>query len=394
MCLLLALSLICLGVVFSVYLLYFVFILCTKKKERYIETLEQIIQCEINSQELPNVTILMPTYNEEETIHAKIRNISEFDYPQSKIKLFVLDDNSIDKTREIAESAFKIFGINGKVFRNETRRGVNASYNIGVEKADSEFILTTDADITIPQDTLLKGIKILLSLEDVGGVTATSSPTHDEATPATRTADTYYSWLRRMYIAESAVFSTFPGATGCMLFRKSAFSTIPVSYGSSDGNISLTIIKNGFKFILAPVMTFFEPVSKNLNELRRQKIRRATRLIQATVANADIAFDGKYRNFGKLIFPLRLLMSVFVPALTILSILFFVAFSFTSLSLLAFFLVCTLLVAVLGTMTEEKVSNLIVSFLTHQFYLFVGLLYSFRKMNVWEHFERKQSSES
>jgi len=336
----------------------------------------------------------MPTYNEEDTVYAKIRNISEFSYPQNRIKVFVLDDNSIDKTREIAESAFKIFGIDGKVIQNETRRGVNASYNRGVEKADSEFILTTDADLIIPEDTLLKGIKILSSLKDVGGVTAMTSPVHDGTTAATRTADTYYSWLNLMLIAESAIFSTFPGATGCMLFRKSAFSSIPVSYGSSDGNISLAIIKNGFRFILAPAMTFFEPMSKNLNELRRQKIRRATRLIQATLANVDIAFNGKYGNFGRIIFPLRLLMMVFVPILTMLSILFFIAFSFTSLSLLAFFLVCTLLIAVLGTRTDEKASNLIVSFLTHQFYLLVGLLFSFKKMNVWEHFERKQSSES
>ena len=166
----------------------------------------------------------MPTYDEEDTVYAKIRNISEFNYPKNKIKMFVLDDNSIDKTREIAESAFNTFGVDGQVIQGKTRRGVNALYNCGVEKADSEFILTTDADLMIPEDTLLKGIKILSSLKDVGGVSAMTRPVHDGTTAATRTADTYYSWYNLMLIAESAIFSTFPGATGCMLFRKSAFS--------------------------------------------------------------------------------------------------------------------------------------------------------------------------
>ncbi len=390
MIILLELSLVFIGVVSAVYGSYFFLVLRTGKKKEYVEKLCMITESLVNSEELPDVTILVPTYNEEETIYAKIRNISEFKYPRDKIEVFVLDDDSEDKTREIVESAFNDFGVKGRVLQNEVRKGVNTSYNRAVAQANSEYILTTDADAIIPPDSLLKAVKVLMNLKDVGGVAARMIPVHNKTTAATRTAVAYANSYNSMLVAESAIASTFPGSTSCMLMRKSAYSRIPTAYGSSDGNISLSFIKKGFRFILAPCIDYHEPISQRLLELRRQKVRRATRLIQSALLNLDVLFTRKSREFGRIIFPLRLLMMMLCPILALSSIFLFLAFTyFMSPVLFGILLLCTAVILVLGVKTDIKILNLIVSFLIHQAYLCIGFILSFRKMNVWERIERK-----
>jgi len=390
MVILLELAVIFIAVVSIIYTSYFILVLRTGKKKEYIEKLNRAIENPINLEDLPNITILIPTYNEEEAIYAKIKNISEFNYPRDKIEVFVLDDDSTDKTREIAKSAFKDFDLKETILRNENRKGVNSSYNQALAQANSGYILTTDADAIIPSDSLLKAVKILMNLKDVGGIAARMMPLHNKTTAATRISVAYANSYNSSLIAESAIFSTFPGSTSCMLMRKSAFSPISTSYGSSDGNISLSIIKKGFRFILAPSIGYYEPIAQRLFEQRRQKIRRATRLIQSTLLNLDILFTRKYKEFGRIIFPLRLLMAILCPILTLSSIFLFFSFAyFTSIFLFGILLAFATLILILGTKTDIKILNLITSFFIHQVYLFIGLLLSFRKMNVWERIERK-----
>jgi len=393
MTILLELSLVFIGVVFVIYVSHFVLVLRRGKKKEYVEKLHMIVESPINPEELSNVTILIPTYNEAETIYAKIKNISELNYPLHKIQVFVLDDDSKDETREIVKSAFKDFSVKGRILRNEKRRGVNVSYNRAVVEANSEYILTTDADAIIPPDSLLKAVKVLMNLKDVGGVAARMVPVHNKTTAATRTAVAYADSYNSMLVAESAIASTFPGSTSCMLMRKSAYSRIPTAYGSSDGNISLSIIKKGFRFILAPCIIYYEPVSQRLLELRRQKIRRATRLIQSTLLNLDMFLTRKYKEFSRIIFPLRLLMMTISPVLTLSSIFLFLAFAyFASPVLFGVLLLLAALLLTLGIRSDIKILNLIVSFLIHQVYLCVGFILSFRKMNVWERIERNPAN--
>lgn len=392
MFLLLQLLLVFLGADVIIYFLYFALVLKTKKKEEYLKKLATITESPIDRAKLPNVTVLIPAYNEEETLHNKLKNVVEFDYPTDRIEVFVLDDCSTDRTREIARSGLTEFQLKGRVIHNEHRSGVNVSYNNAIPQVASEYILTTDADARIPSDSLLKAIKVMLALRDVGAVAAKMIPFYDRQTPATRATEAYAASYDSMLVAESAIISTFPGSTSCLLMRKSAFSPISTSYGSSDGNISLNIVKNGFKFIMAPCIKYYEPVSQNLMEQRRQKIRRATRLIQSTLLNFRTFFKRKYGKFGTTIFPLRLLMMTLCPILSLSSIfLFFTLAYFTSTFFFGTLVLLASLLVLLGAETNIRILNLAASFLLHQIYLFLGFLSSFRRVKMWRKIERSSS---
>ena len=376
----------------AVYAIYFILVARTHEKKKYLKKLDSLIESQIAPDDLPVVTVLIPTYNEAEVISQKMRNIAELHYPRGKLKVLLVDDDSTDRTREIVQKAFVDCGIDGTVIHKKERTGVNTSYNQAFEQIRTEYVLTTDADAIIPTESLLKAVKILVRERELGGIAAKMMPLNDNRTPATRAAVAYSDSYNAMLEAESSISSTFPGSTSCMLIRRAAFSPMPSSRGSSDGNISLSVIRNGFRFISTPQIVYYEPLAQRMVEQRRQKVRRAARLIQSTLMNADMLFASKYEEFGRKIFPLRFLMMTACPVLFFASLVLFIVFAFlTSVSIGAVLLLLMLALLLIGTKTNIKSFNLVTSFALHQVYLIIGLVLSFKSMSTWRKISRKDA---
>jgi len=386
---LLVIALVTFATVLTVYGLYVLLILRNAKKKEYIQLIDQALMTPLTRQDLPNVTILVPTYNEEAVISRKLQNLADLNYPLEKIEVLLLDDCSSDRTCEIAQDMFKKLGLSGKIVRNAHRMGVNASYNKGVPNVSSSLILRTDADVTIEADALEKAVKVLSNIENAGGITARTVLVMDEITPATKVEKSYRALFDQMLTAESAIHSTFPGYGGFSLLKKSCFSPISIHRGSTDGNISLSIIKKGFRYVYVPYIVFHETISHKLGEQRRQKVRRATRMIQSALMHRDILFRKEFQEFGRKIFPLRLAMLTLCPVLMFsgLVFLFLAILSFsTVLAVSLTFAACIFLY--LGTKIDIPPLNSITSLLVHQFYLLLGLLFMGKRTSTWKKTER------
>jgi cellulose synthase/poly-beta-1,6-N-acetylglucosamine synthase-like glycosyltransferase len=372
---------------------YYLLVLRNSKREEYLRELEMISNREPVSEELPVVSVLVPAHNEERFIPWKLRNISELRYPRDKIELVLIDDCSTDRTGQVGKASIEQLGLQGKVLRNERKMGVNVSYNIGVQESRGDLILTTDADVMMERDALLRAVVIIQSLPEVGGVSGGPVQIADHKTRAFSIEKSYRRAFDSMLIAESALYSTFPGHTALTVFRRSAFSPLPSEYGSSDGNLSFAIIRNGMRFIYSPNLVFYELVTLGLVEQRRQKIRRAARLIQSTLANRDMAFNGDYESFGNLIFPMRLAMTFspflfFLGASALLVSIFMI--SWLTAGLAAF--ICAL-VMYWGMKTDTGKVGFLASAIIHEFYLLLGLLSARKTITLWSPPRRSRQPE-
>lgn len=373
------------SVVIVIYVLYVKFVLRNTQIKNYVALIDEILRNSLSPDKLSNVSVIIPCYNEEAVMAEKLQNIAQFEYPIEKIEVILVDDSSTDKTCEIAENLFKSLGLRGKIVRNGKRMGPNASYNNGVLNATGDFILRTDADVIVKPDALRKAVQVISSIENVGGVTGTMAPISENSTVATIVEERYRGLFDKMSIAESALHSTFLGGGGFALIDKRAFSLIPVDKGATDANISLSVIKKGFRYIYISELLSMEPISCKIKDQVRQKIRRASRLLQSIVMNLDALFNKKYGEFGMTIFPLRLMMLVFCPVFTFVGIFSTILLIF----LYSMFLAMTLFIAsgfllFISTKTRWKPLNLIASFIMHQFYLLLGLFLSFRKFRTWK----------
>lgn len=334
----------------------------------------------------PEITIIIPAYNESKVIEHRIKNLKNINYPSKNIHIIVVDDQSWDDTIELAKKAFKTYGISGEVLIKQKRTGTNASVNLGIEKAMTDIIVTTDADVIFENDAINNALGILSSDEKIGAVCGELEPIIDEKTFTTRSEKAYRSVYGKICTWESNIHSTYCFNGPLIVLRKKAFSPLPENYGASDAGMALNIIRNGYRCIYVSSAKFSEYIAKQLEQQRRQKLRRSSRLIEATLLNIDM-ISFKYGRFGTFIFPLRILMFIFVPALFFISIILW-SYILGEINILYGLMVWMALFFALFTGMWS--SNIISSFIWHQIYLLLSLVYLFRGMHMWKSVDREK----
>ncbi len=114
---------------------------------RFIIGLFRLGKCEI-SQNLP-VAVIIPARNEEENIGSCLTSIIKLDYPENKLEVLVVNDESTDDTQKIvdsfAEKCTFIKSVNTKDLPKKYMYKKNALYQ-GIINTESEIIATVDAD--------------------------------------------------------------------------------------------------------------------------------------------------------------------------------------------------------------------------------------------------------
>ncbi|MFX0200879.1 MAG: glycosyltransferase, partial [Candidatus Hodarchaeota archaeon] len=355
--------------------------------KQYLNKIEEIQK---SDGDLPNVSIIVSAYNESKVIQRKIQNISNLDYPQEKIELLVIDDFSNDDTGELAEKVLNNCHLTGRIIRNQERIGLNQSLNLAFQLASHPIICVTDADVTLEKDALKNSLTVLEHFENAGGVTGCVVPADDKNSFAGKIEKDYRFYYDRSMLTESSFHSAFPGNGPLMIFKSFPNCFIPADYGSTDANIAMNVIKSGKRILYIPNARFHELIPETVRQQKLQKVRRATRLIQAFIHNADVFLNGAYGSFGKTIFPLKFLIHVFCPILMLLGLITFTLF-ITFYAGQGFQLITAFLLVVVASviLISRKIRNFFSSFLFHQIYLLLGLFSLGRQGRTWKTIDRK-----
>ena len=330
---------------------------------------------------LPDISIVVCAYNEERNIRKKIQSIIECSYPENKIELIIVNDASRDKTEEVARDALKDVHIKWEIHTNEKQQGKNKSLNTGISLASSDIVFSTDADLVWDKYSAERLVRGLLSDEKYAAGTGDLQP-NQGIDRVTSMEKTYRSFFGRMAEWEAVHDSTY-AFNGCLLvFRKSKVQGVNETAGADDANLAFSAIRNGYRTFYDSQAVIFEELPENLKKQYTQKVRRAKGLIQTTLMNRDLLKEK--RPFSKIFYPLRIWMFTVTPTLLFSgAVLFCAGVLFIQPIVLALGIIALILLSVL------KKGNLITSFITNQFYLFMGL-YSRRKDAViWQSTSKK-----
>lgn len=100
---------------------------------------------------MEDVTFIIPAYNEEKSIGPLVTRINEL-YPKTNI--IVVDNNSSDRTAEIAEKK-------GALVLEEKNQGKANAIFKGFKHLETEYAIMMDADGTYPPKDSIKLIKLL-----------------------------------------------------------------------------------------------------------------------------------------------------------------------------------------------------------------------------------------
>lgn len=152
-------------VLFSTYFLllflaiFWLLVLFSRKEERPTRCLRQCFFC----------TVIVPAYNEEESIVETLQSLTALDYPQDQLEIIVVNDGSTDRTQQKVEQFVRQHPDYRILLRNQSNKGKGAALNVGLALAKGEFYACLDADSFVEQNAL----KVMLPYfddPDVGAV--------------------------------------------------------------------------------------------------------------------------------------------------------------------------------------------------------------------------------
>lgn len=98
---------------------------------------------------LPFISIIIPIYRSEHTLAKCLEAIMHLDYPASRREIIIVDNNSPDRSRQIAEQ-YPVRIV------DEAKQGRASARNAGIRASRGEFIAFTDSDCIVEPEWLLK----------------------------------------------------------------------------------------------------------------------------------------------------------------------------------------------------------------------------------------------
>jgi glycosyltransferase involved in cell wall biosynthesis len=91
------------------------------------------------------LSIIMPVFNEQETLREIVRQIRAVDLPQIEKEIVAVDDGSSDQSAQILDEEARWGDL--RVFHHPVNRGKGAAVRTGVAQAAGDILLIQDADL-------------------------------------------------------------------------------------------------------------------------------------------------------------------------------------------------------------------------------------------------------
>lgn len=244
----------------------------------------------------PNVSIVVPTYNESQAICYKLRNLVKLDYPRSLTQMVFVDSLSTDSTLEkIREFAKDTQDMKITVIAENERKGKSSALNASLGSCIGDVVIVSDADCFWPSDILTKALPYLAD-PDVGAISGPKRLLNREASPVTKNEDMYLESMNLVKLGESKSSSTILFEGGFSAYKKEALDSFdPYLTGSDDCGTVIHLLEKGYRTIMVEEAEFFTTFPMTWKGRIALKARRANQLVRLLKKYAVLLFRGNIR---------------------------------------------------------------------------------------------------
>ena len=218
--------------------------------------------------ELPDVTLVVAAYNEEDFISEKIANTLALDYPSDKLDILFVTDGSTDDTPDIVKRYPQF-----RHFHSPERRGKIHAVNRIMKFVTSPIVVFCDANTHL-NTKAIRNIVRHYQHADVGGVAGEKKIYTSERENASGAGEGMYwkyeSFLKRK---DSEVFSVVGAAGELFSLRTELYEPPDENMIIEDFYLSLRVAARGYRFIYEPEATATENASVSVREEWKRKVR-------------------------------------------------------------------------------------------------------------------------
>jgi len=263
------------GVIIFTYIGYgFVLFLMIRIKRLYCKKKS----LEISPENIPEVTLLIAAYNEQDYVKTKVENTLQLNYPKEKLHQIWVTDGSNDETPERLKAYPEV-----EVLHLSKRSGKIAAMNRGIKFVKTPIVIFSDANTILGKESIMK-IAEMFSDPKVGCVSGEKRifNANEEAASAAGEG-LYWKYESKLKQWDAELYSAVGAAGELFAIRTKLFNEVEPDTLLDDFIISLRVAMQGYKIDYNPEAFAIETASANVREELKRKIRIATGGIQSVI---------------------------------------------------------------------------------------------------------------
>ena len=260
---------------------------------------------------LPDVSVVIPAYNEAAGIAATVRSMAASRY-RGRLEIIVVDDGSTDDTAAIARG----LGIPDVYVITQPNTGKPGALNRGIAEARSEILVLVDGD-TVFQPGTIERLVAPLSDPEIGAVSGNTKVGNRGGFIGGWQHLEYvmgFNLDRRMYDM-LGIMPTVPGAIGA--FRRQALRQIGgVSPDTlaEDTDLTMALCRTPWRIVYTADAIAWTEAPASLRQLWKQRYRWSYGTMQAMWKHRRAVIEhGRSGRFGRLCLTYLTLFQVLMP---------------------------------------------------------------------------------
>lgn len=258
----------------------------------FLVKIKEFLSAKVKSkgeESLPEVTLLIAAYNEEDIVDEKMGNCLQIKYPEDKMKIVWVTDGSTDSTNARLSKYDR-----ATIFFSPERKGKSAAINRVVPLIESPIIVFTDAN-TMINDLSVALIIELLQDQKVGCVAGEKRISMSDKESFSSGGEGIY-WKYESFLKDmdSRLYSAVGAAGELFAIRRSLFEEIRPDILLDDFVLSMKIAAKGYIIRYCREAYAVEQGSLNINEERKRKVRISAGGIQSVLILSKVINPLKY----------------------------------------------------------------------------------------------------
>ena len=216
----------------------------------------------------PDITLVIPCFNEADILVEKINNCTQLDYPTAKLTLVFITDGSSDNSIKVLQQYPFI-----KILHENRRAGKTAAENRAMLFVNTPYVIFSDANTMLNKEAVRNIVKHFAN-DMVGCVSGEKRIITDTSDSASAAGEGIYwryeSLLKKL---DSELYSAVGAAGELVAFRTSLYKDLPEDTLLDDFMQSMQMAAAGFKIVYEPEAYAVETASANVAEELKRKVR-------------------------------------------------------------------------------------------------------------------------
>lgn len=224
--------------------------------------------------ELPEVTLMICAYNEQDIVDSKMENTRQIKYP--KLKVVWVTDGSNDHTNDYLAKYHDV-----EVIYSPERRGKTAALNHGLSLVKSELVVMTDANTMLNPKSIQEIVRCFMDPKVACVAGEKRVAARHEGQAAAEGEGLYWKYESTLKRWDGELYSAMGAAGELCAIRRSLYEPMPENALLDDFVMSLRMVDKGYKIAYTTDAYAMEYGSADLIEESKRKRRIAAGGLQS-----------------------------------------------------------------------------------------------------------------